>query len=89
MLNRRLIRADLVVDLRHRLGRGERAENGPPDIARQHLEAGTIDVITSLNTQQTLFNDLDTLAQIRLTRFLGFVNLYKALGGGFQVGPGA
>ena len=57
------------------------------DIARQQLEAGTIDVITSLNTQQTLFNDLDTLAQVRLTRFLGFINLFKALGGGFQVGP--
>ena len=57
------------------------------DIANLQLQAGTIDIITSLNTQETLYTDLDTLAQVRLTRFLALVNLYKALGGGFQVGP--
>ena len=56
------------------------------DIANLQLGAGTIDIITSLNTQETLYTDLDTLAQVRLTRFLALVNLYKALGGGFQVG---
>ncbi len=57
------------------------------DIARAQLEAGTIDIITSLNTQQTLYNDLDLLTQIRLARFQALVNLYKALGGGWQQGP--
>jgi NodT family efflux transporter outer membrane factor (OMF) lipoprotein len=55
------------------------------DIAQAQLEAGTIDIITSLNTQQTLFNDLDLLTQIRLARFLALLNVYKALGGGFAV----
>lgn len=56
------------------------------DIARAQLEAGTIDIITSLNTQTTLYNDLDNLTQVRLARFQALVNLYKALGGGW-VGP--
>ena len=54
------------------------------DIASAQLQAGTIDIITSLNTQQTLYNDLDLLTQIRLARFQALVNLYKALGGGWR-----
>ena len=53
-------------------------------IARAQMLAGTIDIITSLNTEQTLFNDLDLAAQIRLARFQALLNLYKALGGGFS-----
>lgn len=56
------------------------------DIAAAQLQAGTIDIITELNTQATLFNDLDLLAQIRLARFQALVNLYKALGGGWTRG---
>lgn len=56
------------------------------DIANAQLQAGTIDIITSLNTQQTLFNNLDQLTQIRLARFQALVNLYRALGGGWQPG---
>ena len=55
------------------------------DIASAQLQAGTIDIITSLNTQQTLYSDLDLLTQVRLARFQALVNLYKALGGGWQV----
>ena len=57
------------------------------DIAKSQMDAGTIDIITSLNTQATLYSDLDLLAQVRLARFQALVNLYKALGGGFQLGP--
>ena len=56
------------------------------DIAGAQLQAGTIDIITSLNTQTTLFSDLDQLAQVRLARFQALVNLYKALGGGWSGG---
>lgn len=56
------------------------------DIANAQLQAGTIDIITSLNTQQTLYNDLDLLTQIRLSRFQSLVALYKALGGGWDGG---
>ena len=53
------------------------------DIAQAQLQAGTIDIITSLNTQVTLYNDLDLLTQVRLARFQALVNVYKALGGGW------
>ena len=59
------------------------------DIARAQLDAGTIDIITSLNTQNTLYGDLDLLTQVRLARFQALVNLYKALGGGWDGGAPA
>jgi NodT family efflux transporter outer membrane factor (OMF) lipoprotein len=54
------------------------------DIARAQVLAGTSDIVTALQAQTTLFNDLDTLAQVRLQRFQALVALYKALGGGWQ-----
>jgi NodT family efflux transporter outer membrane factor (OMF) lipoprotein len=56
------------------------------DIARAQLQAGTVDIVTVLNTQTTLFNDEDALAQVRIARFEAIVSLYKALGGGWS-GP--
>jgi outer membrane protein TolC len=55
------------------------------DIAGAQLQAGTVDIITVLNTQTTLFGDQDTLAQVRVSRFLALVALYKALGGGWTI----
>jgi NodT family efflux transporter outer membrane factor (OMF) lipoprotein len=55
------------------------------DIARAQLEAGTVDIVTVLNTETTLFGDQDTLAQVRISRFLAVVSLYKALGGGWTM----
>jgi NodT family efflux transporter outer membrane factor (OMF) lipoprotein len=54
------------------------------DIARAQMAAGTVDVTTVLTAETTLFTDLDTLAQVRLARFLALLGLYKALGGGWQ-----
>ena len=56
------------------------------DLAEQRLRAGTADIITVLNTQLTLFQAEDSLAQIRLSRFLAIVSLYQALGGGWSRG---
>jgi NodT family efflux transporter outer membrane factor (OMF) lipoprotein len=53
------------------------------DIARAQVEAGTLDIVTALQTQTTLFTDLDLLAQARVARFQAVVSLYKALGGGW------
>jgi len=55
------------------------------DIAGAQLQAGTVDIITVLNTQTTLFNDQDALAQVRVARFTALVALYKALGGGWTI----
>jgi multidrug efflux system outer membrane protein len=54
------------------------------DIAHAQLEVGTVDIVTVLNTQTTLFGDQDTLAQARISHFLALVSLYKALGGGWS-----
>jgi NodT family efflux transporter outer membrane factor (OMF) lipoprotein len=53
------------------------------DIARAQVEAGTSDIVTALQAQETLYGDLDTLAQVRLARFTALVQLYQALGGGW------
>lgn len=53
------------------------------DISEQRLREGTLDLVTLLNTQQTLFVNQDTLVQVRLARLLAVVSLYQALGGGW------
>lgn len=55
------------------------------DIARAQLAAGTVDIVSVLNTETTLFNDQDSLSQIRISRFTALVSLYKALGGGWSL----
>jgi NodT family efflux transporter outer membrane factor (OMF) lipoprotein len=53
------------------------------DLSVQRLQAGTIDIVTLLNTQITLFQAEDTLAQAQLARFQAMISLYQALGGGW------
>lgn len=47
------------------------------------LQAGTVNLTTVLQAQQTLFTAEQTLAQVRLARFQAVVALYQALGGGW------
>ncbi len=47
------------------------------------MREGTIDLVTVLNTQQTLFQSQDNLSQVRLARLQAVVALYQALGGGW------
>ena len=53
------------------------------DVSEQRLEQGTLDMVTLTQTQQTLFQALDVLAQVRLARLLAIISLYQALGGGW------
>jgi outer membrane protein TolC len=53
------------------------------DLAEQRLRAGTADIVTVLNTQTTLFQAEDSLAQVRLARLQAIISLYQALGGGW------
>ena len=52
----------------------------PTDIAEQRLREGTVDLITVLNTQTTLFQAEDALTQVRLARFLAAVSLLPGAG---------
>src|SRR5581483_3421556 len=54
------------------------------DISETRLREGTIDLVTLLNTQQTLFQAQDNLALARLDRLNAVVSLFQALGGGWQ-----
>ena len=53
------------------------------DIARAQQTAGTVDILTVLNLQTTLFNAQDNLVQVRLARIQALLSLYKAMGGGW------
>jgi NodT family efflux transporter outer membrane factor (OMF) lipoprotein len=53
-------------------------------ISEAQFRAGTIDIITLLNTQTTLFNARNQLAQARLQRLQAAVGLFRALGGGWS-----
>jgi NodT family efflux transporter outer membrane factor (OMF) lipoprotein len=57
------------------------------DISEQRLREGTIDLVTVLQTQQTLFTAQDALVQARLARMQAIVSLYQALGGGWLPKP--
>jgi len=57
------------------------------DIAEQRLREGTVDLVTVLQTQQTLYQAQDTLAQARLAHVQAVVSLYQALGGGWLPKP--
>jgi outer membrane protein TolC len=60
-----------------------RASRQAFQLSETRLREGAIDLITVLNTQQTLFQAEDTLAQVRLARLQAAVSLFQALGGGW------
>jgi outer membrane protein, multidrug efflux system len=53
------------------------------DVSETQLRAGTINLITVLQTQQTLLIAENTLAQVRLTKLQAASSLFQALGGGW------
>jgi NodT family efflux transporter outer membrane factor (OMF) lipoprotein len=57
------------------------------DISEQRLREGTIDLVTVLQTQQTLYSAEDTLVLARLAHIQAIVSLYQALGGGWSPKP--
>ncbi|MBS0469521.1 MAG: efflux transporter outer membrane subunit [Proteobacteria bacterium] len=54
-------------------------------ISELQYREGVADLLTVLQTQQTLFSAQDQLVQIRLARLQAGVSLYRALGGGWTV----
>jgi NodT family efflux transporter outer membrane factor (OMF) lipoprotein len=57
------------------------------EIAETRLREGTVDLITVLTTQTTLFQAQDALALAQLARLTAVVSLFQALGGGWQKPP--
>ena len=53
------------------------------DITKARLREGTVDILTVINTEQTLFAALDAEAVVRLARFTALSSLAQAIGGGW------
>nr|WP_246504146.1 efflux transporter outer membrane subunit [Plastoroseomonas arctica] len=58
------------------------------EIADAQLRAGTIDLLTVLNTQSTLFTARDALAVAVIQRLQAAASLFTALGGGWSMPEG-
>jgi NodT family efflux transporter outer membrane factor (OMF) lipoprotein len=54
------------------------------EYSRAQLEAGTVNVLTVLNTENALFSAQDALVQIEYTHLQALIDLYTALGGGWK-----
>ncbi len=52
-------------------------------MSEAQYRGGTVNLLTVLQTQQTLFTAEITLVQVRLTRLLAASSLFQALGGGW------
>lgn len=57
------------------------------DISERRLREGTVDLVTVLTTQQSLYQAEDALVQARLGRLQAIISLYQALGGGWLPKP--
>jgi multidrug efflux system outer membrane protein len=57
------------------------------DLSEQQLKAGTINLVTLIQTEETLFTAEDQLAVDRFNRMEAIVSLFQALGGGWPPGP--
>jgi NodT family efflux transporter outer membrane factor (OMF) lipoprotein len=55
-------------------------------LARQRYETGEIDFLSVLDAQRSLLNLEDNLFSIRTDRTIAYIQLYKALGGGWSAG---
>jgi NodT family efflux transporter outer membrane factor (OMF) lipoprotein len=54
------------------------------EFVQQQMQAGTTNVLTVLNTETALFTARDTLVQVKYARLQALVDMYQALGGGWQ-----
>jgi len=71
---------DLVQRQQQAAQTAQRAYN----FAQTQMHAGTINVLTLLNTETALFSARDALAQAKYAHLQALVSLYQALGGGWQ-----
>ncbi len=66
-------------------GGGNRARRAY-EFAQTQMSAGTVNILTVLNTENALFSAQDELVQVNYLHLQSLVDLYTALGGGWQQG---
>lgn len=56
------------------------------NFAQMQMAAGVTNILTVLNTETTLFTAQDELVQVQYQHLAALIQLYQALGGGWQLG---
>lgn len=56
------------------------------EFSQAQMSAGTVNILTVLNTENALFSAQDELVQVRYLHLQALVDLFTALGGGWQQG---
>ncbi len=54
------------------------------EIAKAQMRSGTVNVLTVLNTETALYSAQDAMIQAKFSHMQALVNLFGALGGGWQ-----
>jgi outer membrane protein, multidrug efflux system len=54
------------------------------ELSQDQMHAGTVNILTVLNTENALFTAQDALVQVKLAHLQALVALFNALGGGWQ-----
>jgi outer membrane protein TolC len=54
--------------------------------AQAQMSAGTVNILTVLNTQNALFSAQDALVQVEYAHVQAMIDLFTALGGGWRQG---
>jgi len=80
-----LIAQQTLVDQRAALERQVGALREAVDLSLERYRAGKASYVEVLDAEQALFPSEDALAQTQRDQLLAVVNLYKALGGGWNL----
>lgn len=82
-----LVAVDAAERREQSLASAEAAARSAAEIARVQYRSGLIDFQSLLDSERTLLSSQDSLASARVARSTAAVQLYKALGGGWQSAP--
>ncbi|HEV2271340.1 MAG TPA: efflux transporter outer membrane subunit [Steroidobacteraceae bacterium] len=80
-----------VIDTGEQLQREQIATDkarGAYGMSQEQFHAGTVNILTVLGTETSLFSAEDALAQAQLAHLQALVGLYNALGGGWSIEQG-
>ena len=82
-----LITVKKLAEARKELESGVTSLRNASALSRSRYDAGLASYLEILNADQQLFDQELQLAQVRGEELRAFVELYRALGGGWQVEP--
>ncbi|MEA3108665.1 MAG: outer membrane protein multidrug efflux system [Gammaproteobacteria bacterium] len=81
-----LVAAQQTADQQERQRRAVAKARRAFEFAQTQMSAGTVNILTVLNTENALFSAQDVLVQVEYSHLQALIDLYTALGGGWQQG---